>query len=128
MSDKLLTSPSEVWYSSLSENDYITVFQGQLIDALTIGRRDCVDIQWVFDAQNETENVADDEEQQDQEDFATEALDTDNDIFTHPSTYSTTTPTPTTTPVLASTLKKCRYGNVCYGRKSGKCPFNHADY
>ena len=123
---------AEEWYVSLSREDNNIVFHGSLMDALAIGKRDGVDLQWVFDAQNEAENVADDvaedEVEQDKEDFAAEALDSDNDVFTSvPTPTPAPTPSPTPAPASALTYKMCRHGNACYGRKSGKCPFNHAD-
>jgi hypothetical protein len=121
---------AEEWYVSLSEVDNNIVFHGNLIDALAIGKRDGVDLQWVFDAQNEAENVAEDEEQLEQEEFAAEALDSDNDVFTSdpaPAPTPTLSPAPAPAPAPTTTLtsKMCRHGNACYGRKSGKCPFNH---
>ena len=141
---------AEEWYVSLSEVDNNIVFHGNLIDALAIGKRDGVDLQWVFDAQNEAENVAEDEEQLEQEEFAAEALDSDNDVFTSvPAPAPTPTlslapvpapvpapapapvpahapaPAPAPAPTTTLTSKMCLHGNACYGRKSGKCPFNH---
>ena len=67
-----------------------------------------VDPQWIFDLRNHRDDLEEDEER---EDFAADALESDDASDDD----EESAPAPT----------QCRFGFECHGRKSGMCPHIH---